>query len=118
MLINTIKGVGISIGLTMILLLIFAILLTYTNISEQWTQPVVIVLSGISILAGSSIVNSKQKNKGIIRGACVGLLYFVILYIISSSINLNFYINIPMIIMTFVGVVFGIIGGIIGINKK
>ena len=52
---NLFKGIGISMLFTVSCLLIFSILLTYTNISESTIKPVIIVVTAISILIGSSI---------------------------------------------------------------
>ena len=56
-------GCIISIILTLILLLIFSIILTYTSISENTQKPVIIVISTISILIGASISSFKLKKK-------------------------------------------------------
>lgn len=45
-----IKGCAFAIILSIILLTIFALLLTYTNISESTIMPVVLTITGISIL--------------------------------------------------------------------
>ena len=103
---------------TVICLFIFSIILTYTNISEATIVPVIIVVTAISILIGSSIGNIKIKKNGILNGALVGGGYILILYLISSLLNVRFSLNIQSVIMIAVGVVFGIIGGIIGVNKK
>ena len=47
---NIFKGVGISLTLTMILLLIFSTILTYTNLSENTITPVILIVTAISIL--------------------------------------------------------------------
>ena len=57
---NIFKGVGISIILTLILLLIFSIVLAYTNVSESTIIPVIIIITAISILFGSSISTVKE----------------------------------------------------------
>lgn len=112
------KGVGISLITTFILLMIFSILLTYTNINESTITPVIIVVTAISILIGSSIGNMKMQKNGILNGGLVGGLYILILYLISSLLNWNFGLNAQSIIMTVVGAIFGIFGGIVGVNKK
>ena len=60
---QTIKnlGMGIIISLiaTMLLLLIFSVILTYTNISETTITPVIIIVTAISILLRK--FNWKQK---------------------------------------------------------
>lgn len=116
--VNILKGVGIAIISTLIFLLIFSAILTYTNLSEQTIAPVIIVVTAISILIGSSIGNFKLKKNGILNGALIGGIYFIVLYLISSFINMNFSVNREMIIIVLIGVLFGIFGGIIGVNKK
>lgn len=112
------KGVGISLITSFILLIIFSIILTYINISENTITPVIIVLTAISILIGSSIGNLKMKKNGILNGGSVGAIYIIILYLISSLLNWKFGINLQSVIMIAVGIVFGILGGIVGVNKK
>ena len=112
------KGSFISIIFTLVLIFIFSIFLTYTNISESVITPVIIVISAISILIGSSISTMKIKKNGLINGLFVGLIYMLLIYLISSIINTGFALNTNSIIMILSGVVAGIIGGIVGVNIK
>lgn len=66
------KGTTIALGATFALLLIFSVVLAYTNVSESTITPVIIVVTAISILVGSSIGNMKIKKNGILNGALVG----------------------------------------------
>lgn len=115
---NIFKGIGIAMISTVIMLLIFSIILAYTNTSENTITPVIMVVTGISILIGSSIGSIKIKKNGIINGGLIGGIYILILYLISSILNWRFGLNIQSIIMIAVGMIFGILGGIIGVNKK
>lgn len=115
---NIAKGVGIAFLVTVVLLLIFAGLLTYTEISESMTNPVIIIITAISILIGSSIGNLKIKKNGLVNGALIGGIYIFTIYLISSILNWKFGLEIQSIIMIVIGMVFGILGGIIGVNKK
>lgn len=112
------KGMLISFIMTILILLIFSIILTFTNISEKTIVPVIIISTAISILIGSSISNIRIKKNGILNGALIGGGYILILYLLSSILNARFNLNIQSIIMISVGVVFGILGGIIGVNKR
>ena len=112
------KGLLISFVMTILILLIFSVILTFTNISEKTIVPVIIISTAISILIGSSISNIKIKKNGILNGALIGGGYILILYLLSSILNARFDLNIQSIIMISVGVVFGILGGIIGVNRK
>ena len=62
---NILKGVLISLISTLILLLIYSIILTYTSIGENTMGPVVIIITAISILIGSSIGSFKINKNGI-----------------------------------------------------
>ena len=116
--IKIIKGTVISIILSLILLTIYAALLSYTSISESTMVPVIITITGISILIGSSISSMHIKKQGMLNGALVGLIYMLTIYILSSIFLSSFEININSIIMIAVGIVTGMIGGIIGVNMK
>lgn len=114
--IKVIKGSVISFFISVILLFIFASLLVYTNIQETTIKPVVIIISIVSILIGSSLSSIKIKKNGIINGALVGLIYILTLYILSSISFIGFNLNIYSIIMIIGAILSGMIGGIIGVN--
>lgn len=114
--VRVVKGSIFAILITAIFLLIYAILLTSTNISENTMTAVVITVSGVSILIGSSISSFKIKKQGIINGALVGLIYITALYLFSSIIFVGFSLNLSSIIMIIVSIFTGMIGGIIGVN--
>ena len=116
--INILKGVFLSILFTIIFLFIFSIILTYTNISEDFISPVIIVTTVISIFIGSSISCLKVEKNGLLKGAMIGGIYLFSLYLISSIINKNFNFNIQSLIIILCGIICGMIGGIIGVNKK
>ena len=118
MIINVLKGAGISLLMTVILLIIFSLLLTYTNIQENVINPVIIMITAVSILIGSSIGIGKMKKDGLINGAIVGVVYMIVIYLISSILNWEFKLNIQSIIMIGIGIAFGILGGVIGVNRK
>ena len=101
-LVNIFKGIGIAFAITLILLLIFSAVLTFSNISENVISPVIITATAISILIGSSIGNNKIKKNGLLNGALVGIIYMVIIYLISSILNWRFSLNLQSIIMIVV----------------
>ena len=96
---NIAKGVGISLIATFILLLIFATILTYTQISETIINPVIIIITAISILIGSSIGNTKIKKNGLVNGALIGGIYIITIYLISSILNWKFGLEMQSIII-------------------
>ena len=116
--IRIIKGSLLSIIVSVIFLIIFAMLLTYTSLSENTITPVVLAIVGLSILLGSYLSTKKINKKGILNGGIVGIIYMLILYIISSVIFMDFSINASSIIMIICGIIAGIIGGIVGVNTN
>ena len=115
---NIIKGVIISIIFTLIFLFIFSVILTYTNVSEKFINPVIIVVTAISIFIGSSIGNIKMKKNGLFNGALIGGIYLLSIYLLSGIINQNFSLSTQSIIIIISGMICGMFGGIIGVNKK
>ena len=113
-----IKGVIISIIFTLIFLFVFSIILTYTNISESFIVPVIIVVTAISIFIGSSIGNIKKKKNGLLNGALIGGIYLLSIYLLSGIINQNFSLTMASLIIIVAGMICGMFGGIIGVNKK
>ena len=115
-LIRVAKGSVTAIVITLILLFVFAILLTYTKLQESTISPVVIIVTAISILIGSSISTLKIKKNGLLNGALVGIIYITTIYLISSLTGCGFDCNINTIIMIVSSVIAGMLGGIIGVN--
>lgn len=116
--INIFKGILISFLSTLLLLFVFSIVLTYSNIAETTITPIIIIITIISILIGSSVVTRKIKKNGIIYGGIIGTLYIVSIYIISSIIETGFSLNTSSIIMIILSILAGMLGGIIGVNAK
>lgn len=113
-----IKGCIISVLITIILLFAYAFILTNTSISESTIQPTIITITAISILIGSSIGCIKTKKNGIVNGIAIGIIYFVVLYLLSGITGTGFSIGVKTIIMFISGIGLGGIGGIIGVNFK
>lgn len=114
--IRIMKGSLFAILVSLILLLIFALLLTYTELSEDTITPVVITIVGISILVGSGISTRSIKKNGLLNGGFVGLIYIFILYLASSLGIIGFSPTVYSLILLGVGVLTGMVGGIIGVN--
>ncbi|MCI9287469.1 MAG: TIGR04086 family membrane protein [Clostridia bacterium] len=114
---NIVKGILIAFASTFVLLFICAIILTYTNISESIIPTVIIVITIISILLGSSISTIKIKKNGIVNGGIIGLTYILMLYFISSIVHTGFSLNIYSIVMIILSILAGMVGGIVGVNR-
>lgn len=112
------KGVVIAIVSSMVLLLIFSAILTYTTISESVLNPVIIIISAVSILLASQLATRKIKKNGIMNGGIIGGIYIILIYLLSSIVTGNFSLGINAIIMIIVSIIAGMLGGIVGVNTK
>lgn len=113
-----IKGSAFSIVITIIGILIYSIVLCNTNVAENSMSTVIIIITAISILIGSTISTTNIKKNGILNGMLVGFIYIAMIYLLSSVIIGNFLLNINSIIMIIASVITGALGGIIGVNKQ
>ena len=112
------RGIIVSVLITLLGLLIFSIILTKTNTSEATIFPVVVVITAISILIGSFIASGKIKNKGIVNGAIVGGCYMLVIYLLSSIMENSFSLNVQSFVTIIAAIMAGIIGGILGVNLR
>lgn len=111
-----IKWILIAYLITIVLILLYAVLLTYTNLPESTMPLIVLLISMLSILISSSLSVKKIKEKGLINGAIIGSSYTIILYILSSIFLTGFQLNSYSIITILLCAGIGCIGGIIGVN--
>ena len=109
-------GTGISIVCTLVGLVVFSCLITYTNIGESTIPSVTVIITIISILIGTTISMLNLRKNGIINGALVGILYIFLIYFLSSIIEKDFSLNTYSIIMLISSIFIGALGGIIGVN--
>ena len=111
-----IKGELLSILINSIGLIILALFMTYSTISESAIPILVIVINTISIFIGTSVATIKLQKNGILNGILIGIIYIVIYFIISLITgNINT-INLKLILLVILGIISGAVGGIIGIN--
>ncbi len=109
-----IKGIVLAYFITFLLLFIFSLILTYTNISENTIAPIILMITIISILIGSSLTSSKIKKNGLINGGVIGFIYIITLYLISSFMQTGFSLNLYAILM----IVFSILAGMVRRNCR
>ena len=116
--IKILSGSILAIILTLIFLTLYAAILSCTNISETTIIPVVLTITGISILIGSSISSINIKKHGMLNGGLVGVIYILSIYIMSSIVTGKLNIDANSMIMILVAIITGMVGGIIGVNLK
>lgn len=119
---NIIKNMFINISfeflLSIILLFVLSLLLSFTDLQENVIESAIIGISSFCVMLGGLILSRKIKSKGILIGSIQGIFYMLILYLFSSIINMNFSLTLKSLEMIGIGVICGAIGGIVGVNLK
>lgn len=111
-----IKGVLLSYLVTIVLIIIFSLLITYTSISENKAILLNTIVMITSITFGSVYVAYKVKERGWINGGLVGIIYYLILIILNLLLLEPIVFDMFSVSKLIIATITGIIGGIIGIN--
>ncbi len=106
----------ISFIIASILLCVVAAVFAYTNIQDRHLQSFVFGTILISNIIGALRLTRKIKEKGILHGGLYGIIFCLILYIISASAYNGFFVSQTLGIYFAICIVSGIIGGVIGVN--
>ena len=117
-LMRVVKGLILSLLITLPCFLAFALFLTYSDFPEKYTYIAVLITTIISVLAASAYSTKNVKSKGWINGCFVGLLYVAILYLASSLVFMNFAVDVQVLLTFIIGAIVGCLGGIFGINLR
>lgn len=99
------KGLLISVLLTLALLFILSVILALTSVKESIMSFSIIFISAFSIMISTFYVSHKIREKGMIYGGIIGFSYMLILYLISSIINSNFSLTIETVVMIMAGII-------------
>lgn len=111
-----IKGIVMAYAVTAIIFIAYAIILTYSNLSEEQIPVVSVITSALcSAIAGFDAARA-AKSRGILWGLLAGVVYFVILYLIGFMSGVQNGFNIAKVKTLVVCLAGGAIGGILGIN--
>ena len=111
------KSIVMSYILTLIILLIFSVLVTYTSLSESFADITVACATYISTAACGFFASSNTSKKGWLTGSIAGLAYILILFVIAL-LKGNYTVGTGTIISLIICALTGAIGGVIGINTK
>ncbi len=112
------KSLVLSYIVTLGLVLIMAIMLTYTPLKEKSIPLLNTITMMISIITGAIYLTLKIGEKGWLNGGIVGVVYYLILLLINIIFIKNHSIDIYTTSKIIISLVTGVIGGMIGINLK
>lgn len=112
------KGVGVSLVVSLVGILVFAFVLRFVNIGDNLIKVINQVIKVLSVLLGVSLTLKKDKTKGLLKGAGVGVLYTLLAYLVFSVLVGNFNFGLSLVFDTIFAAVIGLICGVIFVNVK
>lgn len=113
-----IKAIVMALVLSLILVIAYALLLSFTSLSDGTMSVVTQSITIISIAFSSIYAGKKIGNKGWIYGLVLGLAFIFILTPINIFMGQTINIDKFFAVKTLMGSTVGLIGGIIGVNLK
>ena len=113
------KGLGYSYILTLATLLIYNLALTFTSLSGNSIAMASSAITTASSAFGGFYASKNIKEKGLIYGLLVGLMYIVCLTLIVFLAKDNFAFEMDILLYKVLLVsIAGGIGGVLGVNFK
>jgi len=111
-------GVLIAYAISAIVFLGYAMLITYTTVSERSLPMVITITTVLSVLVAGFDASRGATKRGWAWGMAAGGLYVLILAIIMAVMLPTFRLGLHTAIVTLLGLGGGGLGGILGINMK
>ena len=107
----------ISIGVALTLILVFALVIRFADVPSVIITPINITIKTISIALGT-LFATKNGEKGLVKGSCVGTIFILLAFIVFSIISKKFEIGASFLIDIGLGVVVGAITGVVFVNFR
>ena len=115
---NVIKGSLISVSLSLVFILIFAIIIKFANIPDVAITPVNQFIKIVSIFLGCFMSLKQYQQKGLITGALIGLIYTFLAFLIFSFLGGTFNLSLSLLVDGVFALIVGALCGIFSVNKK
>lgn len=112
------KGTLIALCMSLVLVLIFAFLLKFTNIPDSAIKPINQVIKGVSVFLGVFIGMKKLKELGLVSGLLIGIFYTLLAFLAFSILGGSFSVDLTILTDIVFGAIIGAICGIICVNLK
>lgn len=112
------KGILISYIITMAVFIVFALLITYTDISEKHIGTVIKVTTALVCILSGLITAGSANKGGLLWGIISGISYVAIMCILGFALIPDYSVTSKLVVSLMLAVAGGGLGGVIGINLK
>jgi putative membrane protein (TIGR04086 family) len=110
------KSILVCFIISFIMILIYALILSFSSISDASMSRVTQTILIISVAIASAYGGKRTRQRGWLFGAVLGLIFSILLVPFGMAVGQDFVIDIFLLAKMLVTAVVGAIGGIIGVN--
>lgn len=115
---HVLKGLGYAYIITLATLLIYNLLLTFTSMSGNSIAMATSIITTASSAFGGFYATKHIKEKGLIYGLLVGILYIACLILVVFLAKDTFAFDMDVLYKIMLVSLSGGIGGVLGVNFK
>ncbi|MCL1843458.1 MAG: TIGR04086 family membrane protein [Defluviitaleaceae bacterium] len=115
---HMVVGILMAYAITSIVFLGYAMLITYTNVSERSLPTVVAITTVLSVMVAGFDAARGATNRGWLWGMVAGFVYVLIMAAIMVLMLPVFSVDMRTVTVSVLGIAGGGLGGILGINLK
>ena len=111
--VSLLSSVLVSVATTLIMILLFAVVIRFFDINDNWIFPVNQIIKVLSLLFGIMIMLKQNNSQGFYKGILLGITYFLLSTIVFSILQNSFSFKMnniyDMLLTTLIGGIIGII---------
>lgn len=111
-----IKGVLFSLIITIILVFILSVIMTFMDISVQARNISNVIITCISVFLGTVYASRSINRKGWLTGVMVAIGYVFCLFLIYAVFNQQIEFSIRDVYRAILAVIVGALSGMLGVN--
>jgi putative membrane protein (TIGR04086 family) len=102
--------------MSFVMILLYALILSFTSISDASMSKVTQTILIISVAISSAYGGKKTRHRGWLFGSILGLIFTILLIPFGMALGQVFAMDVYLIAKLLIAAVVGAIGGIIGVN--
>jgi putative membrane protein (TIGR04086 family) len=110
------KSILVCFIISFIMILIYALILSFSSISDASMSRVTQTILIISVAIASAYGGKRTRRRGWLFGAVLGLIFSILLVPFGMAVGQDFVIDVFLVAKVLVTAAVGAIGGIIGVN--
>lgn len=110
-----IKGTIVALIISFACVIVFALTIKYFSLADGWIVPINLLIKAISVLVGT-IIFTKSKEGGLIKGLIFGASYTTISFLLFSALSVSFDLSLSLLLDYMFAIAIGSIVGILRVN--